>query len=78
MSSSRSSYRTRATCTLWLRRRSTRNRKATAASNWAVRNSTWKYRKGCWLAEKWDSPGGGNGRNGAEMRCRASWEEAFY
>lgn len=56
LSSSRSSYRTSATWTAWLRSRSTRNRKASAASNWAVRNNTWKYRKGCWLARKWDSP----------------------
>lgn len=35
-----------------------------AASNWAVRNSTWKYRNGCWLAEKWDSPTREEGREG--------------
>lgn len=54
--SSCNSYRTSATWTAWLRSRSTRNKKASAASNWAVRNKTWKYRKGCCLAKKWDSP----------------------
>lgn len=40
--SSFSSKRTKATWTAWQRRRSVRKRKAMAASNWAVRNNTWK------------------------------------
>lgn len=49
-------YNVIATCTAWHRRCSILARKSMAASNWAVRNNTWKYKNGCWYALKWDSP----------------------